>query len=215
MMCTTRADRRLTRFRALALAASSLLAAAMPASANASSVGASRAYILIAAEQRLASGLGERVGAIGGAMTSAVPEIGVAVVRSADAGFAARAVALPGLRSVVPDVELQLDAPAALSVVANPPRSGDDDELFGLQWALDAIDAPEAWAQGARGLGARVGVIDTGVDVDHPDLAPNLNLALAKSFVPGQNVAAAPGPGVPLSPYLHHGTWVAGIIAAA
>jgi lantibiotic leader peptide-processing serine protease len=66
-----------------------------------------------------------------------------------------------------------------------------------------------------RGRAVRVAVLDSGIDVDHPDLAPNLNLALSRSFMPGPPVAAPPtGPPSFTGPP-HHGTWVAGIIAAA
>ncbi|MDV6031883.1 MAG: S8 family serine peptidase [Phycisphaera sp. RhM] len=39
------------------------------------------------------------------------------------------------------------------------------------EWNLNAVAAPEAWAAGYRGQGVTVAVIDTGVDLDHPDLA--------------------------------------------
>ena len=202
-------------WRVLALAAWALLAAALPATAIADSAGTSPSYILIAADERLPSGLGQRLAAIGGSITAAVPEIGVVAVRSRDPRFAARAAALPGVRSVVPDARLALEPPAAAAApVGTLPASVDDDELFDLQWGLDAIEAPEAWALGARGAGVRVAVLDSGADLDHPDLAANLNLELARSFIPGQSVEAPPGPGG-LGPHLHHGTWVAGIIAAA
>ena len=201
-------------WRVLALAAGALLAAALPATAIADSAGTSRSYLLIAADERLPGGLEQRLAAIGGHVTLAVPEIGVAAVRSAEAGFAARASALPGVRSVVPDVSMPLEAPAAPGAVGTLAARADDDELFGVQWGRDAIAAPGAWALGARGAGVRVAVVDSGVDTDHPDLAANLNLALARSFIPGQGVEAPPGPGG-LGPHLHHGTWVAGIIAAA
>jgi Subtilase family/Bacterial pre-peptidase C-terminal domain len=37
-------------------------------------------------------------------------------------------------------------------------------------WNLNAVDAPESWAQGYKGDGVVVAVVDTGVDVNHPDL---------------------------------------------
>ncbi len=37
-------------------------------------------------------------------------------------------------------------------------------------WNLNAINAPEVWAQGYTGSGVTVAVVDTGVDLDHSDL---------------------------------------------
>ena len=41
-------------------------------------------------------------------------------------------------------------------------------------WNLNAIDAPESWAQGITGAGVTVAVVDSGVDWDHFDLAENI-----------------------------------------
>jgi subtilisin family serine protease len=206
---------RLTRNVLASLALLCLFAAGGAASAGADSSGAST-YILIAADENgLPAGLAEQVAARGGSVTDVLPEIGVAIATSADTGFAAGAGSIAGLRSVIPDVALAQEPEPTSALVGNPPTSGDDDRFFDMQWALDAIDAPEAWAMGARGKGARVAVLDSGIDIDHPDLAPNLNLALSRSFIPGLPVAAPPtGPPSFTAPP-HHGTWVAGIIAAA
>ena len=58
---------------------------------------------------------------------------------------------------------------------------GEADPLFASQWHLAAAKIPEAWAyldsQGLPPGGNRdivVAVIDTGVDYNHPDLAPNM-----------------------------------------
>ncbi|HYJ00353.1 MAG TPA: S8 family peptidase [Thermoleophilaceae bacterium] len=53
-----------------------------------------------------------------------------------------------------------------------------NDSLYALQWPVDEspaahdIDAPTAW--GTRTSCAKVAVVDTGVDTDHPDLAQNV-----------------------------------------
>ncbi|MEA5463288.1 S8 family peptidase [Leptothoe sp. PORK10 BA2] len=47
-------------------------------------------------------------------------------------------------------------------------------DLTDDNWGLDAINAPEVWNQGITGKGIVVAVIDDGIDINHPDLAPNI-----------------------------------------
>jgi subtilisin family serine protease len=49
-----------------------------------------------------------------------------------------------------------------------------DDPLFGREWDMSAIRAPEAWDVTTGSAQVTVGVVDTGIDATHPDLAPNL-----------------------------------------
>jgi subtilisin family serine protease len=64
---------------------------------------------------------------------------------------------------------LALGAPAASA------RPSADDPVFtqGLQWGLDKIGAPAAWATGT-GAGITIAVVDSGIDLDHEDLSPKL-----------------------------------------
>lgn len=171
-----------------------------------------RRYVVLAnSETSLPSALLQEIRAAGGTVTETLPEIGIAVVTTANPNFAAR---VRGARSVVPSIRLQWIPPNPEQVPAtadfgNPPNSGDDDFFFDLQWGHDAVNAPEAWERGARGEGVRVAVLDTGFDLDHPDLAPNINLALSFNFVPGETLQyALPDP-------FSHGTHTAGTVAAA
>jgi hypothetical protein len=58
-----------------------------------------------------------------------------------------------------------------------------------LQWNMKAIRADAAHDAGNFGCGvarARVAVVDQGVYAQHVDIAPNLNTALSRSFVPSE-----------------------------
>ena len=173
----------------------------------------SRSYLILSEGNKLPKKLADKVADVDGTLTSTIPEIGIAVAASSDLNFATKAIKIKGLRSVVPDVKLQWIEPLhqeAIEVeVGNPPFSGDDDFYFDLQWGHDAVDAPEAWDAGARGAGVRVAVLDTGFDLDHVDLAPNINLALSANFVPGEAL------GYSLPDPFSHGSHTAGTIAAA
>lgn len=69
-------------------------------------------------------------------------------------------------------------------------------------WSITAFDLPKAWSK-SRGEGVKVAVLDTGVDLDHPDLIKNL--------LPGVNFVE---PSKTPQDDNQHGTHVAGIIAA-
>jgi subtilisin family serine protease len=124
--------------------------------------------------------------------------------------IAAVFVALVALSIVVP-----AQAPAAPCTTTTyqydsggvPGTGAANDPLFSRQWALDQVNAPEAWARGARGAGAIVAVVDTGVDLQHPDLQSKL--VAGRDFV-------ADGEDCPAGPQDEngHGTHVAGIAAA-
>ncbi|MGQ0560254.1 MAG: S8 family serine peptidase [Gemmatimonadota bacterium] len=68
-------------------------------------------------------------------------------------------------------------------------------------WGVAKIEAPEAWKLGYRGDGVKVGIFDSGIDVDHPDLIVAGGIDLV-------------GDGNGLDDCQGHGTHVAGIVAA-
>ncbi|HVE69534.1 MAG TPA: S8 family serine peptidase [Solirubrobacteraceae bacterium] len=92
-----------------------------------------------------------------------------------------------------------------------------NDPLFSSQWMLhntgqsggaaDAdVDAPEAWDVSTGGDSVVIGIIDTGVNVNHPDLAPNVDPRGRDFFGPDDNVVD--------DDFEEHGTFVASIAAA-
>lgn len=180
-------------------------------------------YILLSSSETLPAGLENQLTALGGEVTALMAEAGVAAVSSDDPDFIAKASQLSGIRSVVRDAEIQWYNPeqmktyelteadaAAMAANVNPASSGDNDPYFFYQWGATAIQAPAAWNTGARGQGVRVAVLDSGFDLKHPDLMPNVDLAASRSFVPGEGLQFVPKPSKTFS----HGTHVAGTIGA-
>ena len=49
-----------------------------------------------------------------------------------------------------------------------------NDQFYGVQWGFPNIDAPSAWDTRTDSSSIIVGVIDSGVQYNHPDLAPNI-----------------------------------------
>ena len=109
---------------------------------------------------------------------------------------------------------------AALAVGVMPARSATDDPLRAQQWGLDNIQAEAAWTS-ARGAGALVAVVDTGVDLGHPDLAGQLVVFDDADMVePEGNCTGGKKKGRTCEQdgpqdENGHGTHVAGIVAAA
>ena len=89
------------------------------------------------------------------------------------------------------------------------PAANDPVFTQGLQWGLERIGAPQAWAVG-RGAGITIAVVDSGIDLTHEDLA-------SKIVAQVSCVGAAGDPGKCKGSAQDdngHGTHVAGIAAA-
>ena len=117
-----------------------------------------------------------------------------------------REARLDGLRYVEPSYVDYLIEPEIGRGPEISALSGEEDPMRKHQWALDIVNAEDAWNY-ATGEGIVVAVIDTGVDGTHPDLAGQLvtgyNPLTGETFEPTENSDAQ-----------GHGTHVAGIIAA-
>jgi|APCry1669189034_1035192.scaffolds.fasta_scaffold12952_2 hypothetical protein len=107
---------------------------------------------------------------------------------------------------------------------APPPSPTFNDPLFAYQWHLqnsgasafsstlpttgNDINVLGAWALGYSGKGIKVGIVDSGMDVKHEDLAANVDLDHSHNFVNNSNDPTPSALGA------DHGTAVAGIIGA-
>lgn len=103
---------------------------------------------------------------------------------------------------------------ACLALVATLGPAGgataSNDEFWGRQWGPAKIGAPAAWSS-ASGAGIKVGVIDSGVDVNHADLQGRIAATAACIGTRGSASACVAGGGQDVN---GHGTHVAGIVAA-
>jgi thermitase len=110
------------------------------------------------------------------AQIAALGGVGVKSVRPVGRGGDQIAALRPGI-PVPLAVELLRKLPNVEYACPNYTRKIDlapTDPDYGLQWGWPAIDAESAWDITIGDVAITVGVIDTGVDIDHPDLQANI-----------------------------------------
>ncbi len=98
------------------------------------------------------------------------------------------------------------------------------DALAACQWDMRAIGATSSGSYALnRGRGARIGDMDTGIDLTHTDIMPNVDLAASCSFIYASTPTSLPAEQVTrgdcsnkaaLQDYAGHGTHTAGIMAS-
>ena len=199
---------------AAALAVGLMGAAVAPAAAAS---GPETSYLVLAPQGKSTAKAAARVAAAGGTVVATYNQIGVLVVRSTNTAFAG-AVAGNGVESVastqglgttlIDDEIIEAVDSAAVEATGNPTT----EPLWGLQWDMTQIDVPAAHAVTTGDPSIVVGVLDSGIDATHPDLATQVAKEQSASCLGGvvdTNQAA-------WSPTTSsHGTHVAGTIAAA
>ena len=192
--------------RVIVLAACALLATTLvnPADAAQQAAGSEAEYVVLYKEGARLSDARQAVQAAGGTMLRENAEVGVATVSSTDPAFADALAAAGPIEGVahnrtigsVPSaarsaarraVESRAlehagdGAPAATTFGKPGPQA---EPLSELQWDMKQIhataDGSYRYEQGDPGV--LVGILDTGVDASHPDIAPNFNRALSRNF---------------------------------
>nr|WP_238351294.1 S8 family serine peptidase [Kribbella shirazensis] len=169
-----------------------------------------RAYFVITAPGQT----GKVTGAIaqsGGTVYAAYDAIGVIVAHATAADFVTKIRGVSGVQKA--GATRTSDVPAA---AANPAIPLAVPEVPTAQPEVDRPDmtligADRAWAKNPGSKNITVGVLDTGVDDQHPDLKANFDPARSASCAYGK-VDTRPGAWRPVG---EHGTHVAGTIAGA
>ena len=106
------------------------------------------------------------------------------------------------------------DQRSALAAAAGVAYIEDNGELilYGgkqiVDYGVSRIEAPAAWALGYAGQNVKVGIFDSGIDIDHPDLT----VAGGVNFIPDASGLVDPNA---FDDCNGHGTHVAGIVGAA
>ncbi len=140
----------------------------------------------------------------------------------ADVEAAARALAAdPAVAEAEPDAMLELQDYMATSGSWQSPTnwdlSGDAADTYPDMWALKIMQTDRAWQLGYKGAGVLVGLVDTGVDYNHPDIQAAIQKVGGFWGVNFIDTTIDPkntnGPNDPMDTY-GHGTHTAGIVAA-
>ncbi|MFF2203228.1 S8 family serine peptidase [Streptomyces sp. NPDC058145] len=162
----------------------------------------------------------------GGTIVASYARIGVIVAHSAQADFGERMRAVRGVQSAgatrtaplsaagtTDEGAVQVLSKAEAAKVARGAAAGEE-PLEADQWDLRSIGADKAATINPGSRSVTVGVIDTGVDDTHPDIAPNFSASQSANCVSGK-ADTTYGAWRPADADHYHGTHVAGEIAAA
>jgi serine protease len=205
----------LRRARSPTAVALILLAGALAAPASAERPGTGRLLVLADTHAR-ASRLHAAVASAGARRTGPdVPQIGLITVRprrgETVAAAARRLGAAPGVAAAQPEYRMRLrEVPDDPALTLPDPAAGTPQSPLPpgtpIAWPLRREGFPRAWDV-TRGGRALVGVIDTGVDATHPELAPKIAQLVDQQSTLLRGPAGTDAEG--------HGTHVASIACAA
>jgi subtilisin family serine protease len=184
---------------AVALATSTLgtTAASAQAPAGAQADGKARSYVVLAEKGGDAKALAKQLAKAGADVTSVNSAVGMVTVTSTDADFAAGARSMKGVEAAATNavvgrapgnisdrkaVESLRPEGAGQAASPNAGKKLKKDPLDEYLWGMEMIDAFEAHQVDMGSKRVRVGVMDTGIDGSHPDLAANFDRRLSRNF---------------------------------
>ena len=143
-------------------------------------------YIVLAPQGQGVATAVARVQSTGGTVLASYDQIGVLVARSDRTDFAT-AVVGGGVQSAAATTGLATRAEGAdeATVAATPDPATTSEPLWPQQWDMRAIQVAEAHSVTIGSPNVVVGVLDSGVDATHPDLAGQVDASLSASCVGG------------------------------
>ncbi|MGW7241268.1 S8 family peptidase [Streptomyces sp. NPDC054804] len=202
-------------------------AAPLTASATPAADGPNLAYVVnTRTDHRTIESVRQAIARNGGTIVASYDRIGVIVVHSANPDFGAAMRTVRGVRSAgatrtAPLSAAGTTAEGAVQVLSKADAAkvekraaAGQEPLEADQWDLRSIGADKAATVNPGSRSVTVGIIDTGVDDTHPDIAPNFSAAQSANCVSGK-ADTTYGAWRPVDADHYHGTHVAGEIAAA
>ncbi|WP_406861629.1 S8 family serine peptidase [Streptomyces sp. HUAS MG47] len=185
-------------------------AAATAKAATTAWAAGTRAYLVITAPGDT-SAVRTAVANNGGSVFASYDAIGVIVAHATSAGFASTMRGVSGVQQVGATRTSDVPADAYNPALPANPSQSPTTLTESNRWDMTQIKADQAWAVTTGSAAVKVGVLDTGVDDQHQDIAPNFNSADSVSCAYGK-ADTRPGAWRDIDT---HGTHVAGTIAAA
>jgi subtilisin family serine protease len=211
-MFGTRRQTRSIRAVLVVGASVAMVTAALAGATTAATTETAETFVVLAPSGGGAAQAVTRVEAVGGSVVARYDAIGVVIAQSDRPDFAT-AVVGNGVQSAAATTDLgtRIDTEETVTVEAPDPATTGE-PLWARQWDMRAIQVAEAHSVSIGSPGVVVGVLDTGIDDQHPDLATQVDDSLSASCV-GGSPDASPAAWRPTTS--DHGTHVAGTIAGA
>ena len=218
---------------AVSMTAAGLAAAITPAGAAPAAENPAAHFVVLGPQNADLTTTLQSIAAAGGQVLQSWPQIGVVFVASTDADFAVSVRDQPGVQQAGASRALVEVAGQALGTagIAEAPDDRDleadtipagaapmsinaaQEPLAANQWDMRLIRADAANDVSGGSPSTLVGVLDSGIDAAHPDLAPNIDAANSVGCTNDGVPDASPSAWAPTTS--DHGTHVAGTIGAA
>lgn len=176
-------------------------------------------YFVQYSDIKLSSAAEEFIASKGGKLDADISDIGFTVVKGLKREDAMKLTQWDDVISVTRDVRVRwipkinaadvqkIDIRAGATAHSNPADAAFFDDF---QWNMRQIDADDAWNAGLNAKGARVAILDTGINPDHIDMAGRVNIGLSRTFVTESD---NPDDLTSFDDFNFHGTHVAGIVS--